>query len=153
MSKDNELIRGAIYRVFVCYVGTGDRSGDYRDLICDDPTTGTATIVKCLPVTITNYVGGDWFIGGKSNIIKHKAELVAMSLADYNNEGVIIKEIEVIKEVPVEVVKTVEKIKEVEVIKEVIVEKTIRVDRYEDTWIDRMYNSYCESLGRFDEFV
>lgn len=127
-TNKNKLIKGAVYRMHTSYTegkDKGKQSKSYLDYACDNVLTGAATIVRAMPPDENGYIGGDWFIGGKGNILTSKVKVVAMSLDEYNAK------------LPVN---------EVIVEKEVIVEVKVpqRVNKYEDTWIDALYNWYSK---------
>jgi hypothetical protein len=129
--------KGAIYRLYCIYVKNKERTGSYIDLMCDSEF-GTATIIKCVPKkTPVGFRSGDWFLGGKHNLNNTAdAEMVAESLEAYNWKPETITEI-------------VKEIVEVEVEKEVVV----RVNEWDETWVDKAYNMYCKFKNRLNEFV
>ena len=127
--------KGAIYRTHAINEATNKHTGAYMDLICDSEQ-GLCTIIKCTPSKNPNFAGGDWFVGGKQNLSTRNAVMVAESLEAYNWKPETITEI-------------VEKIVEVEVEKEVVV----RVNEWDETWIDKAYNMYCKYKNRLNDFV
>lgn len=140
MAKKNKFIKGAVYRKKVIYTNSGELTGEYMDILCDSEF-GTGTVIKCYPEKLKDnciYLGGEWKIGFKTNIEPHQS-IVALSLEEYEYK------------LPI-----VEKIVLKEIVKEVVIEKevVINIDKYEDTFIDRLYNWYCNIKKRkFSDFV
>lgn len=105
-----------------------------------DSELGCGVILKCVPEENPYYMSGDWCVGGRAILSNAKnISIIAASLDEYTKGKDIIK------------VETVEVVKEVE--KEVIKVVELRVNSFDETLIDHLYNWYCKIKNRNSEYV
>ncbi len=127
-SKEKRFVLWSVYRVHVYYSNSGGETGEYMDILCDNESGGGLIIFSNIS---GKYISGGYKKGERVNMSDaKKVQLIAEDLKSYNYKPPI-----VIKEV----------IKEKLVDKEVLV----RVDYYEDTLIDALYNWYCRKRDRY----
>lgn len=133
-------------KLYITQVGKQTKGGFFEP-------SGKYTIIKAIREPIEGYFMG--IVIGYSHESKYFSSYIAIGnlvncpmhrSSPYDEEIMgtlpkeIIKEVEVVKEVEKEVIKKVEVIREVP--------KEVKIDRWEDTLIDRLYNWYCEKRDR-----
>lgn len=83
--KKRKLKVGSVYRVFTVFATTEKQTGYYMDVLCTSEE-GVSKILKCNPKDNKNYIGGDWFVGGNTNISDSiSLELIANSIEEYTS--------------------------------------------------------------------